>query len=107
MRGHGLDMNVSQLKCSLCGALYAPDEVRYVCPKHGDIGLLDVLYDYEKIKSQVTTSDISKSTNFSIWRYWELLPIDNRSAVPPLRVGWTPFYSAKRLGKSSCSTICG
>jgi len=92
-------MNVSQLKCSLCGALYAPDEVRYVCPKHGDIGLLDVLYDYEKIKSQVTTSDISKSTNFSIWRYWELLPIDNRSAVPPLRVGWTPFYSAKRLGK--------
>ena len=92
-------MNLSQLKCSLCGAVYAPDEVRYVCPKHGDVGLLDVLYDYEKIKSQVTPADISKSTNCSIWRYWDLLPINNRSAVPPLRVGWTPLYSAKRLGK--------
>jgi threonine synthase len=92
-------MHVSHLKCSLCGAVYAPDEVRYVCPKHGDSGLLDVLYDYEKIKSQLTTADISKSKDFSIWRYWDLLPIDNRSAVPPLRVGWTPLYSAKRLGK--------
>ena len=92
-------MFVSQLKCSLCGALYAPDEVRYVCPKHGDVGLLDVLYDYERIKSQVTPSDISKSKDFSIWRYWDLLPINTRSAVPPLRVGWTPLYNAKRLGK--------
>jgi len=92
-------MFVSQLKCSLCGAEYAPDEVRYVCPKHGDVGLLDVLYDYERIKSQVTPSDISKSKDFSIWRYWDLLPIDDRLAVPPLRVGWTPLYNAKRLGK--------
>jgi threonine synthase len=79
--------------------VYAPDEVRYVCPKHGDVGLLDVLYDYERIKSQVTPSDISKSKDFSIWRYWDLLPIDDRLAVPPLRVGWTPLYNAKRLGK--------
>ena len=92
-------MHVSYLKCSLCGAVYTPDEVRYVCPKHGDSGLLDVLYDCEKIKSQVTTADISKSKDFSIWRYWDLLPIDNRSTVPSLRVGWTPLYSAKRLGK--------
>ena len=92
-------MFVSQLKCSICGALYAPNEVRYVCPKHGDVGLLDVLYDYERIKSQVTPSDISKSKDFSIWRYWDLLPINARSAVPPLRVGWTPLYNAKRLGK--------
>lgn len=92
-------MNVSQLKCSLCGAAYAPDEVRYVCPKHGDSGLLDVLYDYEKIKSQVNPADISKSRDFSIWRYWSLLPVADRSSVPQLRVGWTPLYHAKRLGK--------
>ena len=92
-------MFITRLKCSLCGAVYAPDEVRYVCPKHGDSGILDVLYDYEKIKSQITPADISKSKDFSIWRYWDLLPLDNRSAVPPLRVGWTPLYRAKRLGK--------
>jgi len=99
MHHHGLRMNVSQLKCSLCGAAYAPGEVRYVCPKHGDVGLLDVLYDYEKIKSKLNPADVSRSKDFSIWKYWDLLPIDDRLVVPPLRVGWTPLYNAKRLGK--------
>jgi len=94
-----MSQHVNGTKCSLCGAVYAPDEVRYVCPKHGDVGLLDVLYDYEKIKSQVTPADISRSRDFSIWRYRDLLPIDDRLVVPQLRVGWTPLYNAKRLGK--------
>jgi threonine synthase len=80
--------------------VYALGEVRYVCPKHGDSGLLDVVYDYEKINSCVSPSDVSDSRDFSIWRYWQLLPIDNRSSIPPLRVGWTPLYNAKRLGVS-------
>ena len=92
-------MNIAYLKCSLCGAEYPVDEVKYVCPKHGDNGLLDVIYDYDKIKSQVSPSRISRSDEFSIWRYWDLLPIGNRASVPQLRVGWTPLYRASRLGK--------
>jgi threonine synthase len=93
-------MNISHLRCSLCGTAYALDQVRYVCPKHGDSGLLDVVYDYEKINSLVSPSDISGSHDFSIWRYWELLPIGDRSSIPPLRAGWTPFYNAKHLAGS-------
>ena len=37
------------LKCVLCGAEYGVDEVRYVCPNHGDEGILDVQYDYDRI----------------------------------------------------------
>ena len=37
-------------KCSLCGAEYAPDQIQYVCPKHGDMGNLDVVLDYAAIK---------------------------------------------------------
>jgi threonine synthase len=59
---------------------------------------LDVAYDYDKINSHVSPGDISTSRDFSIWRYWELLPVENRSSIPPLRVGWTPLYNAKRLG---------
>jgi threonine synthase len=59
-----------------------------------------VVYDYEKIKSRLSLSNISGSHDFSVWRYWELLPIENRSSIPPLRVGWTPLYNAKRLGSS-------
>jgi len=91
-------LNISHFQCSLCNAVYAPDQVRYICPKHGDSGLLDVVYDYEKINSHLSPSDISGSHDFSVWRYWELLPIENRSSIPPLRVGWTPLYNAKRLG---------
>jgi threonine synthase len=61
---------------------------------------LDVVYDHEKIKSHVSPTDISGSRDFSIWRYWELLPIENRSCIPPLRTGWTPLYNAKHLGDS-------
>ena len=96
----GLGLNIDYFQCSLCNSAYAPDQVRYVCPKHGDSGLLDIVYDYKKINSRLSPSDVSSSHDFSIWRYWELLPIDNRASIPPLRVGWTPLYNAKRLGGS-------
>jgi len=92
-------MNVSYLKCSLCGTEYPPDQVRYVCPKHGNTGLLDVVYDYEKINTYLSPAEMSKSHDFSIWRYWDLLPIENRATIPPLRTGWTPLYNAKHLGE--------
>jgi hypothetical protein len=34
------------LKCIICGARYAVGAVEYVCPKYGDDGILDVIYDY-------------------------------------------------------------
>jgi threonine synthase len=58
-----------------------------------------VIYDYEKIKLRTSTTQVSGSKDFSIWRYWELLPIEDRSTIPPLRVGWTPLYRASRLGR--------
>jgi len=93
-------MNLLHLRCSLCGEIYSPDSVRYVCPKHGNNGLLDVVYDYEKINGYTSPATIAESHDFSIWRYWDLLPIDSRLAIPPLRTGWTPLYRAKHLGGS-------
>jgi threonine synthase len=61
---------------------------------------LDVVYDYGKIGSHLSPSDILDSHDFSIWRYWELLPVENHSNIPPIRVGWTPLYNAKRLAAS-------
>ena len=75
-------MNIAFLKCSLCGTEYATDEIKYVCPNHRDSGLLDVIYDYDKITSNVSSTSISDSRDFSIWRYWELLPIQNIMILP-------------------------
>ncbi len=92
-------MNVAYLECTLCGARYAPGEVRYVCPKHGDEGILDTVYDYAAINAHTSPAQISRSGDNSIWRYWELLPIERRESIPPLQVGWTPLYRAPRLEK--------
>ncbi len=88
------------LKCTLCGAEYAADEVRYVCPKHGDEGILDTIYDYAKIAKSTNPRRISESQDNSIWRYADLLPLENpRQSAPPLQVGWTPLYHAQTTGR--------
>ncbi|MCX5800175.1 MAG: threonine synthase [Candidatus Eisenbacteria bacterium] len=86
-------------KCTLCGAEYDSNAVRYVCPKHGDDGVLDTIPDYVKIAKETNPREISKSRDFSIWRYAPLLPLDDaRKSAPPLHVGWTPLYRSTTLG---------
>jgi len=92
--------NVLGLKCTICGAEYAVDDVAYVCPKHGDDGILDVVYDYAAIKGRVSPIQLAHSpVDTGIWRYKPLLPVEPDSPVPPLRVGWTPLYAAPRLAE--------
>jgi threonine synthase len=88
------------LKCVLCGTEYAPDEVLYVCPKHGDEGILDVLYDYDLIGQRLTKEGLASNHDYSIWRYAPLLPVAEDSPRPPLQVGWTPLYHVERLGET-------
>ncbi len=87
--------NVLKLRCSVCGREYSPDEVQYTCPVDGQVGTLDVLYDYDALRGQIDR-DVAR-TESSMWRYRELLPLGAESAVPPLRVGYTPWYDAPRL----------
>ena len=92
--------HVRYLQCLICGETYAPDDVDYVCPRHGQEGILDVVYDYEEIARQVSRAALETSRDFSQWRYRSLLPIAPEAAVPPLRVGWTPLYRADRLARA-------
>lgn len=89
--------DVLKLKCSLCGREYAPGAVDYTCPTCGQVGTLDVLYDYENLRQTLDREAISASHVNSMWRYRDLLPLKAESAVPPLRVGFTPLYEAPRL----------
>ncbi len=91
---------VTSLKCLICNAEYAPHEVAYVCPKHGNEGILDVQYDYTAIARAWQREELERNRDYSIWRYRPLLPIAPDSPVPPLQVGWTPLYPAPRLAAS-------
>ncbi|MGH2523721.1 MAG: threonine synthase, partial [Anaerolineales bacterium] len=91
--------NVLGYKCSLCGQEYGADEIEYVCPKHGDMGNLDVVLDYAAINRAASPASIAESRDFSLWRYLPLLPVaDPGFTGTPLRsAGWTPLYRADRL----------
>ncbi|MGD9288571.1 MAG: threonine synthase [Desulfobacterales bacterium] len=89
--------NILNLKCLVCGRQYQPDAVEYVCPDHGDEGVLDVEYDFDFIRRQVSRESLADATDLSIWRYKPLLPVRPDAKVSPLAVGRTPLYDAPRL----------
>ena len=89
--------HVLGLKCTICGAEYGIDEIQYVCPKHGDDGIVDVIYDYAQIQRHVRRAGLENSRVTTMWRYKPLLPVEPDSPVPPLTVGWTPLYNAPRI----------
>ena len=85
--------------CSLCGKDYTPDQVTYTCPLDG--GNLDVVLDYEHIKQHYEIDDITSRTDYSLWRYLPLLPVDDPGGEgTTLRyAGWTPLYTLPLVQK--------
>jgi threonine synthase len=87
--------NVSGFTCVECGREHRVGDTEYVCPSCG--GNLDVLYDYDRVRAQISKAGLGGDRNFTMWRYRALLPIDESSIVPPLSVGWTPIYDCAHL----------
>lgn len=91
--------NVKCLKCIKCGKEYeaTPDATTCECG-----GILDVVYDYDYIKTIASPESISASNNNTMWRYRAFLPVEEETKQPPLRVGWSPLYEepgvAEKLG---------
>lgn len=89
--------NVISAVCVKCGAEFEATPNVTICKKCG--GILDIQYDYEWIKSQVSVKDMADRHENSMWRYREFLPVQGDSQVPKLRVGWSPFYQSERLAE--------
>ncbi|HDQ93165.1 MAG TPA: threonine synthase [Synergistetes bacterium] len=87
----------SSLKCVLCGREFDPGSLVYTCPDCGLDGTLDVLYDYKNTAKKLNRKTLSQDRNKNLWRYWEILPVENDSHIPSLDVGWTPFYRSSSL----------
>ncbi|MDI9371205.1 MAG: threonine synthase [Synergistaceae bacterium] len=87
-----------ELRCVLCGSTYGHGEVEYVCPACGLDGTLDVLYDYDEA-ARTLTADSLAGRERSLWRYGELLPIEDGANIPGLSVGWTPLYDCPELAR--------
>ena len=88
--------NVICARCVKCGKEYeaVPDLTNCECG-----GILDIIYDYDYIKSVFTKETLAARKNPTMWRYRELLPVEESSPDTELRVGWSPLYEAPRLAK--------
>lgn len=84
-------------KCVKCGRTYpaAPNLTACECG-----GILDIVYDYEYIKTRLTKETLAARPERSMWRYRELLPIEDGTEPTPLRVGWSPLYEEPRLAET-------
>jgi threonine synthase len=90
--------NVLGAVCVSCGAEHEAGDRTYTCPACG--GVLEIVYDYPYIRSVFTKEKLAGRADSALWRYRELLPIEEESELPPLRVGGSPLYRAERLGEA-------
>ena len=88
--------NVKCGRCVKCGREYeaVPNLTNCECG-----GILDIIYDYDYIKTNLTKEKLAARGDRSMWRYRELLPVEETTPNTPLRVGWSPLYEADRLAK--------
>ena len=88
--------NVKHAKCVKCGKIYAaaPDLTNCACG-----GILDIIYDYDYIRSVLTKDALAQRRDNTMWRFRELLPVETDTPLPPLRVGGSPLYEADALAR--------
>lgn len=83
--------SIRSLRCRECGREYEPQS-RYVC--EDCFGPLDVTYREQSINRHTF-----ESREKTYWRYFELLPIADKSNVVSLNAGLTPLQNAEQLGE--------
>ncbi len=81
------------LRCRMCSTGF-PAEALFVCDQC--LGPLEVTYDYAAIGRAVTRDEVSARPK-SLWRYRELLPVDEPRTG--FYSGFTPLVKADRLAR--------
>ncbi len=89
-------------QCVSCGKQYNQDQFLYTCPDCGDLkGTLDILYDYDDIRDNITRSVLRQWPVDTIFKYSTLLPITTIKPTLNLKVGMTPLYQFPDLAEKS------
>ena len=87
-------MNVTHLECANCGKNYEANKLHNLCVECGKPLL--VRYDLEKAK-QTLTKESLKTREANLWRYREVLPVENVENIVCLGEGWTPLLKTDKL----------
>jgi threonine synthase len=86
---------LTHLECGYCGNTYDANQLINLCGQCGKPLL--ARYDLDQARQTLTRESLT-TREPSLWRYEEVLPVQNDWAVLKLGEGWTPLHHARRLG---------
>ncbi|MDQ5846266.1 MAG: threonine synthase [Acidobacteriota bacterium] len=89
-------MNVTHLECAACHKRHEARRLLNLCLECGKPLL--VRYDLAQA-AQTLTKESLGGRRADLWRYREVLPVENDENIVSLGEGWTPLLGADRLGK--------
>ena len=90
-------MNITHLECALCGHRHEARTLQNLCVECGKPLL--VRYDLEKAAETLAPGALT-SRESSLWRYREVLPVEDERNIVSFGEGWTPLLSAEQLSRS-------
>ena len=90
---------ITSAVCVKCGHEQEALPTTTTCKKCG--GILDIKYDYMKIRAAVTPKHLKDRREQTMWRYMEFLPVEPETVdkVNKLKVGCSPLYCVDRLAE--------
>ena len=89
-------MNITHLECALCGLEHEAHRLHNLCRACGKPLL--VRYDLSRSKTTLTKESLA-GRRPDLWRYREVLPVENDENIVSMGEGWTPLLRARRLGR--------
>jgi threonine synthase len=90
-------MNITHLECAACGLRHEAQRLLNLCSECGKPLL--VRYDLEQAGRSLKKESLS-GRRPDLWRYREVLPVENDANIVSLGEGWTPLLPAEGLGKT-------
>jgi threonine synthase len=90
-------MNVTHLECANCGLRHEAGVLQNLCIECGKPLL--VRYDL-RAAGQTLWKESLKEREASLWRYREVLPVNDWNNIVSFGEGWTPLLNAGRLAET-------
>src|SRR5207249_5364792 len=88
-------MNVTHLECAACGLRHEARRLHNLCAECGKPLL--VRYDLKRAAASLMRESLP-GRGPDLWRYREVLPVENDENIVTLGEGFTPLVHASRLG---------
>ena len=87
---------LTHLECTYCHKVLSPQEPQRLCPDCGKV--LYARYDLKAARAAVDPKSLEERPA-NMWRYFEVMPVQNPENVVTLDEGFTPMFPATRLGR--------